>query len=111
MPVRNVRRLAALGAGVLLVASLGGTARPDAPNAQAGARAAAVVLADAPAHCCFTNPRYVGTCDVQPSADETCGSILEYLNNPQSQGKAYCGSTSIRGDWKTAACEAKPSGD
>jgi len=58
-------------------------------------------------HCCFTNPRYVGTCEVEPSKDETCASVLEYLNNPQSQGKAYCGSTSIRGGWKSALCEPK----
>jgi len=61
------------------------------------------------AHCCFVNPRFVGTCDIEPSADETCGSILAYLNNPQSQGKTYCGSTSIRGGWKPAACEGKTS--
>jgi hypothetical protein len=58
-------------------------------------------------HCCFTNPRYVGTCEVEPSPDETCAAILEYLNNPQSQGKAYCGSTSIRGGWKSVPCEPK----
>lgn len=58
-------------------------------------------------HCCFTNPRYVGTCEVEPSKDETCASILEYLNNPQSQGKAYCGSTSVRAGWKSVPCEPK----
>jgi hypothetical protein len=58
-------------------------------------------------HCCFTNPRYVGTCEVEPSKDETCASVLEYLNNPQSQGKAYCGSTSVRGGWKSVPCEPK----
>ena len=110
MPTRNVRRVVALVVGVLMVASLGETARRGAPNDQP-ARAAATVLAAAPAHCCFTNPRYVGTCDVAPAADETCAAILSYLNNPQSQGKTYCGSTSIRGDWKAASCETKPSGD
>jgi len=55
--------------------------------------------------CCFTNPRYTGTCEVVPAKDETCAQILEYLNNPMSQGKSYCGSTSIRGDWRSVACE------
>ena len=63
------------------------------------------------AHCCFTSPRYVGTCDVAPSVRRDVRSILAYLNNPQSQGKAYCGSTSLRGDWKSAACEPKTTGD
>jgi len=56
-------------------------------------------------HCCFTNARYVGTCEVEPDKDETCASILEYLNNPQSQGKSYCNRTNIRGDWKLVPCE------
>ena len=106
----NVRRAVTVAAGVLLAASVGGSERRDGPKARAGAMAV-VVLADAPAHCCFTNPRYVGTCDVQPATDETCASILDYLNNPQSQGKTYCGNTSVRGDWKAASCETKPSGD
>jgi len=79
----------------------------------AGALAAALLLAVPlePAtplpHCCFTNARYVGTCEVEPTKDETCASILEYLNNPQSQGKGYCGSTTVRGGWKQAPCEPK----
>lgn len=110
MPLRNARRLAALGTGVLLVASLAASVRSGGANDHS-ARATATVLADAPAHCCFTNPRYVGTCDVEPNADESCASILGYLNNPQSQGKTYCGSTSVRGDWKAASCETKTGGD
>jgi len=110
MPVRNAPRVVALVVGVLLVASLGATSRHGASNDPSGA-AVATVRADAPAHCCFTNPRYVGTCDVEPGADESCASILGYLNNPQSQGKAYCGSTSIRGGWKAASCENKTGGD
>ena len=58
-------------------------------------------------HCCFTNPRYVGTCEVEPAKDETCATILDYLNNPQSQGKAYCSSTTIRGGWQQTPCEPK----
>jgi hypothetical protein len=41
---------------------------------------------------------------VQPVEGESCASILEYLNEPQSQGKSYCGNTNIRGGWKQAAC-------
>jgi hypothetical protein len=55
--------------------------------------------------CCFTNPRYSGVCVVEPGADETCASILAYLNNPQSQGKSYCGSTSVRGGWRQGRCK------
>jgi hypothetical protein len=56
-------------------------------------------------HCCFANPRYAGTCEVEPAKDETCASILEYLNNPMSQGKPYCNSTNLRGGWKQEPCE------
>jgi hypothetical protein len=59
------------------------------------------------AKCCFRNPGYAGTCEVQPAKDETCGGILAYLNNPMSQGKGYCGNTTIRGGWQSAACEPK----
>ena len=59
---------------------------------------------DAKPPCCFTNPRY-GVCSVQPSEDESCGQILEYLNNPLSQGKSYCGNTNVRGGWATKTCE------
>jgi hypothetical protein len=107
MPARTVRTALALVAGVLLVGSLGSPRRGSSlpPLAEA------TVCADAPAHCCFENPRYVGQCDVVPGAGETCASILAYLNNPQSQGKAYCGSTSLRGDWTAAACKARPTDD
>jgi hypothetical protein len=57
--------------------------------------------------CCFTNARYVGTCEVEPAKDTTCAAVLDYLNNPQSQGKSYCGNTSIRGGWQQVACEPK----
>jgi hypothetical protein len=61
-----------------------------------------------PAPCCFTNPQYAGICRVEPAADETCGQILEYLNNPQSQGKSYCGNTIVRGGWTTTRCDPEP---
>jgi len=53
----------------------------------------------------------VGACEVEPAQDETCASILEYLNNLQSQGKNYCNSTNIRGGWKTVPCEPKMKSD
>ena len=55
--------------------------------------------------CCFNNPRYTGTCEVTPGEGETCGSILGYLNNPNSVGKAYCGGTKVRGGWSQVQCE------
>ena len=57
--------------------------------------------------CCYTHPQYTGVCVVQPAEDETCASILAYLNNPQSQGKSYCGNTNIRGSWKQTECAKK----
>jgi hypothetical protein len=49
----------------------------------------------------------VGTCEVEPDKDLTCTAILDYLNNPQSQGKSYCGNTTIRGGWQQVPCEPK----
>lgn len=60
--------------------------------------------AQAPAPCCFTNPAYSGICVVKPSDQETCKTILDYLNNPHSSGKTYCGGTTIRGGWKETKC-------
>lgn len=59
---------------------------------------------EAPAECCFNNARYTGTCVVQPAEEESCASILDYLNNPSSSGKSYCSFTEIRGGWKEIAC-------
>lgn len=55
--------------------------------------------------CCFQNPAYPGTCEVQPAEDETCASILAYLNNPMAQGKTYCGGTDVRQGWTAVSCE------
>lgn len=60
-----------------------------------------------PPKCCFANPGFAGTCEVEPAKEETCSSILGYLNNPMSQGKAYCGNTTIRGGWQSVVCEPK----
>jgi hypothetical protein len=59
------------------------------------------------APCCFQNPAYSGTCKVEPAEDETCASILAYLNNPMAQGKAYCGGTEVRQGWTQVSCEEK----
>jgi hypothetical protein len=60
-----------------------------------------------PSKCCFANPSFAGTCEVEPAKDETCTSILGYLNNPLAQGKSYCGNTTLRGGWTSVACEPK----
>jgi hypothetical protein len=65
-----------------------------------------VARAADPVPCCFTNPQYTGVCKVEPAEGETCATILAYLNNPQSQGKSYCGNTNIRGGWKQQKCGA-----
>jgi hypothetical protein len=55
--------------------------------------------------CCFANDRYEGTCKIIPGEGETCQSILEYLKNPMSTGKTYCGNTSVRGGWVQVDCK------
>jgi hypothetical protein len=55
--------------------------------------------------CCFTNPNYQGTCVVTPGKDETCDTILQYLNSASTVGKTYCGGTRIRGGWQQVDCE------
>jgi hypothetical protein len=55
--------------------------------------------------CCFRNAAYAGTCEVQPAEDETCASILAYLNNPMAEGKSYCGGTTVRQGWTEVSCE------
>jgi len=61
--------------------------------------------------CCFNNRAFSGVCVVRPAEDETCATILAYLNNPQSQGKDYCGKTTIRGGWQQTSCEAPQAGE
>ena len=66
----------------------------------------AVQEATAAEPCCFTNQRYSGVCQVVPGEDETCGSILSYLNTPNSTGKGYCAGTDVRGGWTQVDCKA-----
>jgi len=54
--------------------------------------------------CCFTNEAYTGVCRVVPAENEDCAGVLGYLNDPNSSGKTYCGSTTIRGGWKQVGC-------
>lgn len=56
------------------------------------------------AKCCFTNAAYTGVCQVTPQEGESCKSILDYLNTPNSVGKTYCGETNIRGGWQQTSC-------
>ena len=91
-------------AALLLAAEVAPAERVAAP-APLGCTALAAGADDPRPPCCFQNPRYVGSCQVQPGKDETCASILEYLNNPQSAGKPYCNSTAVRGGWKIVPCE------
>ena len=74
-----------------------------APAAVAGTEDASTAVGQAP--CCFENPRFSGTCEVTPGEDESCSSILGYLNNPNSVGKTYCGNTKVRGGWTAVSCE------
>jgi hypothetical protein len=100
-------RVARAIAAALLLAAMLGPLPPPAAASACGGETRASSGQDPRPHCCFTNARYVGTCEVEPAKDETCASIQEYLNNPQSQGKSYCGNTNIRGGWKSVPCEPK----
>jgi hypothetical protein len=104
------RLVGAAGAALLLAAAAAPAPRPGAAPPLACAAPAANAQDPRP-HCCFENARYVGACEVEPAPDETCATILEYLNNLQSQGKNYCNSTNIRGGWKTVPCEPKMKSD
>jgi len=100
------RRGLALIAVVVLMGALPVVAAEEGPPAED-----AVTEDPSPrADCCFNNRAFSGVCVVKPKEDETCASILGYLNNPQSQGKAYCGKTTIRGGWLQTTCEAPQSG-
>ena len=67
-------------------------------------------VSGASTECCFKNSGYAGVCVVQPAEGETCASILDYLNNPSSSGKSYCGFTEIRGGWEETSCPDEKAG-
>jgi len=98
---RRVARVSAGVAGLMLF-----LAPPAFVHGRPKIAQAPAPQADAPAtqRCCFANPEYAGVCVVQPGEGETCASVLAYLNNPRSQGKSYCGNTSVRGGWKQVEC-------
>jgi len=54
--------------------------------------------------CCFVRAGYQGICTITPAEDETCASILEYLNTPGTVAKTYCGGSKLRGGWQKADC-------
>jgi hypothetical protein len=66
--------------------------------------AASAATARQAVQCCFSNAAYAGTCVVDRIGDETCASILAYLNDPKSQGKAYCSNSTIREGWREVDC-------
>jgi hypothetical protein len=98
-------RVAVAFVAVLLLTTAPGVS-PSAATAAPGTCAMADGQDPRP-HCCFVNPSYAGTCEMEPAKDETCDTILQYLNNPMSQGKSYCNGTSIRGGWKSVPCDPK----
>jgi len=98
--MRSATRYATGGAALLLLLGASASTAPGSRTARASDEPAA--------KCCFTNRDYAGTCEVVPGKDETCASILSYLNNPMSQGKGYCGNTTTRSGWAQVSCEAKP---
>jgi hypothetical protein len=105
-PVRAVPAILGLAALVLAAATVPGAGASPAETRDALA-ARGQQQPPPPEKCCFTNPAYSGTCEVVPGKDETCSSILDYLNNPMSQGKGYCSNTTIRSGWKSAACSTQ----
>jgi hypothetical protein len=112
MRTRSHARLgpAGLGVAVLLLSGALPALASDGSAAREACPAPRAAL-DEPTPrppCCYTNRAYSGVCVVQPQPDETCASILAYLNDPRSQGKSYCGSTTIRGGWKSSPCKAPP---
>lgn len=96
--MKPTRRMTAFLAVALCLTALAAFAGDEATTAS---------IQQAP--CCFENPRYSGTCEVTPGEDESCGSILGYLNNANSVGKDYCGNTTIRGGWSQVDCEGSAS--
>jgi hypothetical protein len=85
-----------------------GTANEEAHSGACPAVAAAPQEPSPRADCCFTNRSFSGVCRVKPAEDETCATILAYLNDPRSQGRAYCGATTIRTGWQQVPCDAPP---
>jgi hypothetical protein len=75
-----------------------------------GAPAAIRASDEPPPRCCFAHPQYSGVCEVNLGRGESCADVLAYLNSPNASGKTYCGSTEIRGGWRSVVC-AQPKTD
>jgi hypothetical protein len=104
----GVACLAALVVGGSAVVMAAGPARDVAHPGACPAVAAAPQEPSPRADCCFTNRSFSGVCRVRPAESETCATILAYLNDPRSQGRSYCGATTIRTGWQQVPCEAPP---
>jgi hypothetical protein len=105
------RGMACLAAVVVAGSALALAAGPANDEAHGGACPAVAAAPQEPSprgDCCFTNRAFSGVCRVKPAEDETCATILAYLNDPRSQGRNYCGATTIRGGWQQVPCEAPP---
>jgi hypothetical protein len=103
--------IACLAALVAVGSVVARAAEPTGDGADAAACAALVAAPEGPSprtDCCFTNRAFSGVCRVKPGENETCATILAYLNDPRSQGKTYCGATTIRTGWQQVPCEAPP---
>jgi hypothetical protein len=101
-------KTAGLAPFVLAVSAAVLAAEPEADAGSCAAVAASSEEQSPREDCCFTNRAFTGVCRVKPAEDETCATILAYLNNPQSQGKDYCGGTTIRAGWQQVSCETPP---
>ena len=55
--------------------------------------------------CCYTHPNFSGTCEVTLGDEETCQSVLQYLNTPNSLGKNVL--RRDRAPWRLAAHELR----
>jgi hypothetical protein len=104
--MHNAIRYGTRGSAILLLLAASASTAPSRVEALPGA-VAALGQDPPPQKCCFRHQSYAGTCAVAPAKDETCEQILDYLNNPMSQGKSYCNSTTIRGGWQAVSCETK----
>ena len=98
--------------GLIAAAVLVGALTPGAAEEKKGSPADDAVAQDPSPRedCCFSNRAFTGVGVVKPAEDETCATILAYLNNPRSQGKDYCGKTTIRGGWQQTSCETPQGG-
>ena len=91
-----------------LLLTIAGTAQASDGSADSNEKASAATSEPAPqakeSPCCFSRAGYDGICVVTPGNEETCDSILQYLNSPGTVGKTYCGGSDFRGGWQKVKC-------